>query len=73
MNSTDNVITVSVNNQGKQCHADQSLSELLGQWGYQNDKVAVAVNGDFVPRSYYGETALQAGDQVDVLAPVQGG
>lgn len=67
------MISVSVNNEAKQCDPAQPLSNLLDHWGFQCDKVAVAVNGDFVPRSRYGEYQLSGGDKVDVLAPVQGG
>ncbi len=67
------MISVSVNNEGRQCDPGQPLSALLNDWGFACDKVAVAVNGDFVPRSQYPQFQLSAGDQVDVLAPVQGG
>ncbi len=67
------MIAVSVNNQKKQCDKQKSLAALLAEWGFESGKVAVAVNGDFVPRSRYGEHRLRDGDQLDVLAPVQGG
>ncbi|WP_269618591.1 sulfur carrier protein ThiS [Zhongshania sp. BJYM1] len=67
------MITVSVNNESKDCSSSQSLSELLSQWGFESGKVAVAVNEDFVPRSKYDSCRLKNGDKVDVLAPVQGG
>ncbi|KAF7768920.1 sulfur carrier protein [Pseudoalteromonas citrea] len=34
---------------------------------------AVAVNGEFVPRSQCAETDLKAGDNIDLLSPIQGG
>lgn len=34
---------------------------------------AVALNGEFVPRSRYRETILKDGDSVEILAPMQGG
>lgn len=46
---------------------------MLDVLGYQAARVAVAVNNEFVPRSAYGETLVQAGDAVDVLMAVQGG
>ena len=67
------MIAVSVNNQRKRCDSQQPLAELLVEWGFECGKVAVAVNGDFIPRSRYNEHHLQEGDQLDVLAPVQGG
>lgn len=67
------MISVSVNNEIKQCEASRGLSELLQDWGFDGEKIAVAINGDFVPRSQYANRQLKAGDQLDVLAPVQGG
>ena len=67
------MITVSVNNQRRQCEASPPLAEHLEAWGFCGEKIAVAVNGDFVPRSQYSEHRLRDGDQLDVLAPVQGG
>lgn len=67
------MIAVSVNNQQKLCDNQKPLAVLLQEWGFESGKVAVAVNGDFVPRSRYGEQRLRDGDQLDVLAPVQGG
>ena len=34
---------------------------------------AVAVNGEFVPRSQCADTELKAGDSIDLLSPIQGG
>ncbi|MBD2857763.1 sulfur carrier protein ThiS [Spongiibacter sp. KMU-158] len=67
------MISVSVNNEAKQCANDQPLKGLLGTWGFDDEKVAVAVNEEFVPRSQYSAFTLSDGDRVDVLAPVQGG
>jgi sulfur carrier protein len=35
--------------------------------------VAVAVNGRVLPRSSWGQSALQAGDVVEIVQAVQGG
>jgi sulfur carrier protein len=34
---------------------------------------AAAINLQFVPRSQYAQTVLQAGDQIEIIAPVTGG
>jgi len=38
-----------------------------------NSSFAVAINGDFVGKDNYDNTALQADDSVDVLFPIVGG
>ncbi|MCF2972542.1 sulfur carrier protein ThiS [Synechococcus sp. Nb3U1] len=34
---------------------------------------AVAVNLNFVPRTQYAQTALQEGDQLEIITPAAGG
>lgn len=51
----------------------KSLSDLLDDQGYQSQKIAVAINGSFVPRSQYGETIINDSDEVDVIQAVGGG
>ena len=38
-----------------------------------HDRVAVALNGDVVPRSRWTATPLTAGDALELLAPTAGG
>lgn len=49
------------------------LAELLKEIDLADAVVATAVNGIFVPGSQRVNTQLQAGDQIEVLAPMQGG
>lgn len=39
----------------------------------QLSTVAVAVNQHFVPRTHHAQHVLKAGDQVEIVAPMQGG
>lgn len=50
-----------------------TLEVLLAQSGYGDAVVATAVNGAFVPAPMRGDHSLQNGDQIEVLAPMQGG
>ena len=49
------------------------LVTLLDQQGYHTQKMAIAVNGSFVPRSQYAATIINDGDQIDVIQAVGGG
>ena len=49
------------------------LRDALATWDYSDGKVAVAINGEFVPRSRYDSVQLKDGDAVEVVAPVGGG
>lgn len=67
------MITLSVNNEPKTLEQASLLSDALHIWGYGDTKVAVAINGEFVPRSTYNERELCHGDQIDIVKPVGGG
>ncbi len=50
-------------------HVDALLSELE----YEGTHFAVALNFDVLPRSRWAETALKAGDEIEIITPRQGG
>lgn len=50
-----------------------TLAELLVALDFDAVGVATAVNGDFVPQAARGQHVLAAGDQIEILAPRQGG
>jgi len=49
-----------------------TLSQLLVELGFSG-RVATAVNEDFVAASLREQHRLNAGDRVEILAPMQGG
>jgi sulfur carrier protein len=49
------------------------LSGALEELGYGGAVVATAVNGEFVPMTDRRSAHLADGDQLEVLAPMQGG
>lgn len=65
-------LTLTINGEPQQC-ASANLSQVLQALDYCEDRVAVAVNEDFVPRSQYADFQLSEGDRLDIVAPVQGG
>jgi sulfur carrier protein len=50
-----------------------TLSDLIGELGYGDQRVATAVNGDFVPGPDRLTFELRDGDQIEIVAPRQGG
>jgi len=66
------LLAVVVNGERRQARS-RTLSELLDECGYAGQKVATAVNGDFVPARSRAGTVLKAGDEIEVVAPRQGG
>jgi sulfur carrier protein len=51
----------------------RSLAALLEELGYGGQKVATALNGDFVPERARDQTGVSPGDEVEIVAPRQGG
>jgi sulfur carrier protein len=50
-----------------------SLRHLLEKLGYEPDSIAVALNGQFVPRHQYTTCMVQDEHELEVVAPMQGG
>lgn len=50
-----------------------TLADLVAQLGYGAQRVATAVNGDFVASSDREAYTLKAGDRIEIVAPRQGG
>ncbi len=67
------MITLSLNNQPAQITEHTALSQALREWGYGDGKLAVAINGEFVPRSHYSKRILAQGDEIDIVKPIGGG
>jgi sulfur carrier protein len=63
---------VTVNGQDTDVAA-RDIAGLLGEMEYEFTQLAIAVNYQVVPRARWGETALQPGDQIEIITPRQGG
>ena len=50
-----------------------SVGSLLGELEYEGTHFAIAVNYDVVPKSRWAETRLNAGDEIEIITPRQGG
>jgi len=66
-------VTVNVNGETQKLHEDTRLAELLARLGHEPESIAVAVNGEFVPRASRGNRVLRDGDQVAYFKPIVGG
>ncbi len=51
----------------------KTLDELCARLGFAEAKVATAVNGSFVAASSRGATPLTDADEIEIVAPRQGG
>lgn len=59
---------------GERIATDASnLDELCTKLGFAEAKIATAVNGSFVAASAREQTALTEADEIEIVAPRQGG
>lgn len=66
-------IELKVNGEAKPCAADTKLPDFLMQIGLNPRLVAVEYNGEILTRSLWPDTALQAGDRLEIVTIVGGG
>ncbi len=66
------MMQILINNQPTDMPEGASIAQVLAQL-QPRPPFAVAVNTQFVPKGRYEQQLLQAGDKVEVIAPVTGG
>ena len=64
---------ITVNGEARALPAPLLLSDFLAGAGLDTRKVAVERNEEIVPRSAYGTTLLEAGDQLEIVHFIGGG
>jgi sulfur carrier protein len=64
---------LTVNGQPREMAGRCSVGALVAQLTDAGRGVAVAVNGEVVPRSVWADANLRDGDRVEVLSAAQGG
>jgi sulfur carrier protein len=67
------MIKISVNGEMKEVSENLNVTELIDELGYTTKGFAVAVNTTFVAIDTYECTLINENDEIDILAPVQGG
>ena len=63
---------VTINGERREIAA-ASLNALLGELDYQGNHVVIAVNYDVVPCAQWPATALNSGDEIEIVSMRQGG
>jgi len=63
---------VTVNGETKEISSAR-VDALLAELEYEGTHFAIALNYDVVPKSRWAETQLNAGDEIEIITPRQGG
>lgn len=64
---------ITLNGESHPLAGPTTVAQLLEELGYTGKRVAVERNGDIVPKSQHGDTALAAGDKLEIVVAVGGG
>lgn len=62
-----------VNGEPKAVSGDKILLELVEDLGLREQRIAVEVNREIVPRSAHAGRRLRAGDRVEIVTAIGGG
>lgn len=63
---------VTVNGEAREISSSR-VDALLSELDYEGTHFAIALNFDVLPKSKWADTLLQAGDQIEIITPRQGG
>jgi sulfur carrier protein len=66
-------VVVWINGEQRELASDAGVLDALGALGLPRTGVAVAVDGEVVPKTRWAATALADGARVEILTAVQGG
>ncbi len=67
------MIILTVNGESRTVNDGTSIIKLLETLSIEQRRVAVAINGEVVPRTEHEDTVLSDGDQVEIVRMVGGG
>lgn len=73
MSETDAALRISLNGEPRAVAAGLTVAGLLDTLGLDRRKVAVERNEAIVPRSIYDQTAIEDGDQFEIVHFIGGG
>ena len=65
-------MNISVNGEIMSVHA-KTLGDILDELGYKGQRVATAINAQFVSSANRNDTKLSEGDMLEIVTPRQGG
>ena len=63
---------ISINGEKKEI-TNISVKDIIHKEGYNEQRIAVEINGNIIPKSQYGECIIQDGDTVEIVSFVGGG
>jgi len=69
----NDAMRITVNGVERSAGDRTTIADLVRELGLEGKRIAVERNGEIVPRSRLGETALASGDRLEIVGAVGGG
>ena len=67
------MLNITINGEPRQFSTELTVAGLIEHLGYSGKRIAIERNGEIVPKSQHGSTALVSGDQLEIVVAVGGG
>lgn len=67
------MLSITVNGTPQSVPDDMNVAEVVSRWCPSPDGIAVARNGEVVPRSTWVSTALTSDDKLEIVTAAAGG
>jgi len=67
------MIRLTVNGESMKLYSANNLKDLLDTLHLANQRVAVEVNHEIIPRSLHASTRVREGDRVEIVRAIGGG
>ncbi len=66
-------MNIIINGESREFADIKTVSDLLRTLGHENQRLAVELNGDIVPKSQHDITEIKNGDKLELVVAVGGG
>ncbi len=73
MTDRSDTAAISINGTTEQVRVGVTVAELVSAWCPSTRGIAVARNGDVVPKSRWSSTPVESGDQIEIVTAAAGG
>lgn len=64
---------ITINGESREFTDIKTVNDLLAALGYQQQRLAVELNGEIVPKSEHATTDINSGDTLELVVAVGGG
>jgi sulfur carrier protein len=64
---------ITLNGKPKTLPEKTTLAEFIKKLGYENQRIAVEINEEIIPKSQHNEYIIQINDRIEIISAIGGG